>query len=96
MAWWGLTRDLRPYLLLQLAPLIAIPAVLHAQRAPLQERVAFGSAVACYVVAKCLEMADRVVFAALGVSGHTLKHVLAAAGAAWVAYHFARLAKESC
>jgi len=38
-----------------------------------------------YAAAKVFELADRPVFAALGgLSGHTLKHLFAAAGAAWL------------
>jgi hypothetical protein len=45
----------------------------------------FAIVVAFYVLAKILETADRQVFA-LGhiVSGHTLKHLAAAAGGYWI------------
>ena len=44
---------------------------------------AWWAVLACYAAAKLLEMADHGVFDALaGLSGHTLKHLFAAAGAA--------------
>jgi hypothetical protein len=88
VAWWAWTQahgmgDLRPYLLLQGAPLVLVPVWQAAGRAPRPERLAFGVAIALYVVAKVFEIADAPVLAATGlVSGHTLKHLVAAAAAA--------------
>lgn len=82
--WWRRTGDLRPYLLLQGAPLVLIPLWQWRSRALSRERVLFGLAIAGYAIAKVLEILDRPVFEASGhVSGHTLKHLFAAA-AAWV------------
>jgi hypothetical protein len=86
--WWSWTEsrgagDLRPYLLLQGAPLLLIPLWQAIHGSPRHERIAFGVAIALYVLAKIAEVADRAIFDALGVvSGHTLKHLLAAGGAA--------------
>jgi hypothetical protein len=82
VAWWSYSADLRPYLLVQVAPLLLIP-VLHWQtRAAMDRRTAFVLAIVLYVVAKMFEIADGAAFNALGaVSGHTLKHVLAFAAA---------------
>lgn len=88
VAWWGLTGDLRPYLLLQAAPLVSIPVVLFANRAPRGEKIAFMSAIGWYVAAKVLELADHAVFSALALSGHTLKHLFAAAGALCIVRYF--------
>lgn len=88
VAWWyvGELRgagDLRPYLLLQAAPLVLIPLWQAIHRAPRAERIAFAWAIAGYVLAKVAELADRQIFDVLGaVSGHTLKHLLAALAAA--------------
>lgn len=86
VAYWHWTElqgagDLRWYLLVQLYPLLAIP-LLMAWFAPHYTAGRYIIlAIALYVVAKGLELADVPVFAALHqVSGHTLKH-LAAAGA---------------
>ena len=83
VAWWSLTADLRPYLLLQAAPLVAIPIWQAAAGAPRRERAGFAIAILLYVLAKGAELADAPILAATGfVGGHTLKHLLAAAAAA--------------
>jgi hypothetical protein len=83
VAWWRATGDLRPYLLLQGAPLVLLPLWQWRARVPRRERILFALAIAAYVVAKILEVLDRAAFEAIGVvSGHTLKHLFAAAGAA--------------
>lgn len=82
VAWWSYSADLRPYLLIQAAPLLLIPALHWQSRAPMARRTAFVLAIVLYVVAKMFEVADAAAFEALGiVSGHTLKHVLAFAAA---------------
>ncbi len=81
--WWSATADLRPYVLLQAAPLVLIPIWQAAARAPSVDRAAFGAAIALYVAAKVAELADHGIYEALGfASGHTLKHLLAAAASA--------------
>jgi hypothetical protein len=87
--WWHWTEDLRPYALGQLLPIGLIPlmlALLPGRRPA--GRLAVG--IALYALAKAAELADDGVFALGGiVSGHTLKHLLAAAAAvaivAWLA-----------
>ena len=82
VAWWHETGDLRPYLLLQGAPLVLVPLWQWQAGAPRRERALFGAAIACYVAAKLCESLDRAIFHTLVVvSGHTLKHLLAALGA---------------
>lgn len=82
--WWSLTEargvgDLRPYILLQGAPLVLVPLWQWLARSPRRERIDFGIAVLLYALAKLAELNDRAIFEALGaVSGHTLKHLLAA------------------
>ena len=88
--WWYATElrgagDLRAYALLQIAPLVLIPLWQAIYRTPRAERLAFAAAIACYVLAKLAELRDQQVLDALGfVSGHTLKHLLATAAAAFV------------
>lgn len=82
--WWSLTEargvgDLRPYILLQGAPLLLVPLWQWLARSPRHERIDFGIAVLLYVLAKLAELGDRAIFEAIGaVSGHTIKHLLAA------------------
>ena len=86
--WWSYTEshgrgDLRPYLLMQGAPLLFIPLWHWIYGAPRAERVAFGIAILLYALAKLFELGDRAVFDMSGfISGHTIKHLLAAAAAA--------------
>jgi len=79
---WHLIDDLRPYAVAQFLPMLLIPLmlILLPGRRPAASLVA---GIALYAVGKAAELADRVVLAAGGVvSGHTLKHLLAAAAAA--------------
>jgi hypothetical protein len=82
VVWWHVTGDLRPYLLLQGAPLLLVPFWQWQGGAPRRARVLFGIAIAGYVAAKACEVFDhQILAAATVVSGHTLKHLLAAAAA---------------
>lgn len=87
--WWYFTElkgegDLRPYLLLQILPIMLIPLWQTIYHSPAADRLWFGAALLLYVLAKLTEANDQAVLAASGmiVSGHTLKHLLATA-AAW-------------
>lgn len=81
--------DLRAYLFVQFLPMLLVPAALLLRlpvRTPrcLADR-AWWLLLAGYAAAKGFELADQAVFDALGlVSGHTLKHLVAAAAAGWV------------
>jgi len=92
VVWWYISElagagDLRLYLLLQGMPLILIPLWQAIYRAPKVERIAFGAAIFLYAVAKVTEVNDHTLMNALGVlSGHTLKHLLAAAAAAVIVH----------
>ncbi|KAF0814819.1 hypothetical protein IGB42_00874 [Andreprevotia sp. IGB-42] len=88
VAWWAYSDDLRPYLLLQALPLLLIPLWQYQASAPLARRLVFGEALGCYVLAKGAELADAQILAlGLRVSGHTLKHLLAALAAALIVAH---------
>lgn len=91
VAWWAWMGDLRPYLLIQLAPLVLIPVLQWEARAELGRRKAFGVAIGLYVLAKVCEVSDAHLFEFIGlVSGHTLKHVLATMAALVLAYQFGK------
>ena len=91
VAWWYYTElagsgDLRPYLLLQVLPILLIPLLQWMHGAPRAERWAFSGALLLYVFAKFAEINDHQIAAVLGgPTGHTLKHLLATAAAALVA-----------
>lgn len=79
--------DLRPYALVQFFPIVAILLMiaLFPAREPKATRYLFLT-LGWYIVAKVLEHFDPQVFALLGgtVSGHTIKHVAAAIGVAYM------------
>ena len=84
VAYWHFTEargagDLRPYVLVQLYPMAAIPLLSALFPARYTHGADWLVALALYGVAKAVELGDAAVFRAGGiVSGHTLKHVLAA------------------
>lgn len=87
--------DLRAYLGLQLALLIVAPLLQWRAGLAWSQRRLWLAAVASYVFAKLLEVADLPVLEMTGLlSGHTLKHLLAALGAwfVWRAYRLRKLA----
>ena len=89
IGFWSLTGDLRPYLLIQVAPLVLIPALHWQSRASMARRTAFIVSIVLYVMAKMFELADAPAMSALAVvSGHTLKHLLATAAAAVLVWQF--------
>ncbi len=81
--WWAATADLRPYLFLQAAPLVLVPLWQARGPTPFAERAAFGFAIILYVAAKIAELGDRAIYEVVGMmSGHTMKHLLAAIASA--------------
>ena len=87
--WWYFTErhgqgDLRPYLLLQILPIMLIPLWQTIYRSATGDRLAFGAALLLYVCAKLAEINDAALFNLSGllISGHTLKHLLATGAAA--------------
>ena len=83
--WFGSGGDLRPYLLLQIWPLLMIPLLLFIYpraHPPALSNAAWILPLLLYLLAKGFEVADHAVLAATGaISGHTIKHLLAAAAA---------------
>lgn len=91
--WWATEQqghgDLRAYLWIQFLPMVLAPVILGLKLPPTGERAvsasAWWGALALYGAAKLMEVTDHAVLALIGsISGHTLKHLLAAAGAAWL------------
>jgi hypothetical protein len=74
--------DLRPYLLVQFYPMLAIPLILLLFPARYTRSSDLWAALGLYVLAKIVELLDGEIYSVLReVSGHTIKHLLAAAGA---------------
>lgn len=80
--WWVVLGDLRPYGVVQLLPMTVIPAVVLLYPGRRSEDRLMLLALALYAIAKVFEHYDHALFAATGqaVSGHSLKHLAAAAG----------------
>ena len=78
--YWHYTDDLRLYVLVQFLPLLMIPAILFLFPGTRQDRGYLLTALAIYMVSKLAEHYDRAVFECAGaiISGHSLKHLLAA------------------
>ncbi|MEO5882153.1 MAG: hypothetical protein ABIQ06_07020 [Caldimonas sp.] len=105
VAFWWLTEqagqgDLRLYLFVQLLPMLLVPLGLGLGLAATTPTAtparAWWAVLGCYAAAKLFELADRPVFAVLGgLSGHTLKHLAAAAGAAWLLHAVVRAQTSS-
>lgn len=72
--------DLRPYAVVQFLPVLLIPMILVLYPRP--GAAGLWLALGAYLVAKVLEQFDAQVFAALAgtISGHSLKHAVAALG----------------
>jgi len=84
--WWRYTEatgkgDLRLYFWVQFYPMFAIPMLLLLYYTPIIKRIipSLVWIVAWYAAAKVLEQLDYQIFHVVLVSGHTLKHLAAAA-----------------
>jgi hypothetical protein len=91
--YWHATDDLRLYYLVQFYPALAMPLMLLAFPPRYTGTVYFFLALGCYVAAKfCEHPFDATIYEASGqtLSGHTLKHLLAAAAVACIAVMLAR------
>jgi len=77
--------DLRPYLLVQFFPLVAVPLLLLLFPPRYTRGADLVGALAWYVLAKLFELLDAQIFAAGGiVGGHTLKHLASAVAMYWI------------
>jgi len=89
--------DLRPYALVQYGSLLAIVLLLALYPGRFRDARYLVAGLCAYGVAKILELADAPVYAASGhlVSGHTLKHLMAAVGLGLIAAMIDRRAAAS-
>lgn len=79
--WWHWTGDLRLYLWVQYASVASLPFVLILFPARYTHRRYVLYGIGLYIVAKLAEIQDREIFTLTShaISGHTMKHLLAAA-----------------
>lgn len=84
--WWQFSGDLRVYIWVQGAPLLAIPYVIAAfpGRYMLRHYLLYG--VSLYALAKVAEFLDHEIYtaSASAISGHSVKHLLAGAAVLFV------------
>lgn len=74
------TGDLRPYAAVQFLPMILIPAILLTQESRFKSNRLVWWFMTAYLVAKIAEQYDAEIFNLISISGHTLKHLVSAAG----------------
>jgi preprotein translocase subunit SecG len=81
VAYWHYTSDLRLYVWVQFMPLLVIAASLALFQTRHSHTRLLTAALLLYIAAKAAEIGDAQIYTASGfvVSGHTLKHLLAAA-----------------
>ena len=95
--YWGWSEargigDLRAYGLMQLYPMLLIPLLLWLYPPRYSGDKDILAVIGLYLLALLCDLTDRPVFALTDgfVSGHTLKHVIAALAIYWVARHLKR------
>jgi len=78
--YWHLFDDLRPYILIQFVPLLAIPLLIGCYPPRYDGAEYEVAGLLFYLLAKVLEAADGHIFVMTGnrISGHTMKHLAAA------------------
>jgi hypothetical protein len=95
VVYWAVTEsrdrgDLRPYALVQFLPIVLIPLILLMYRSRFDRTAFIWWVVAIYAASKLFEHYDRDIFSLSNVvSGHTLKHIVAAIAPAVLLYGFA-------
>src|SRR5215470_15320516 len=88
LVWWRWTGDLRPYVWVQFYPFLVLP-ILYLWFPATTGAAILVTAAALYGLSKVFEYFDAAIYAATGdiLSGHTLKH-LAAAAACYALLHY--------
>jgi hypothetical protein len=96
VVYWDITEahgsgDLRPYAIVQFLPMLLIPLILLMYRSAFDSVIFFWVVIALYVLSKLFEYFDHDVYA-FGelISGHSLKHFVAAIAPLVLLYGFDR------
>lgn len=83
VAWWSWTGDLRPYAFVQFYCVAALPLLVLLFPSRYARSADYWLVIGLYLAAKLAELFDAAILDATGaVSGHSIKHLLAAAGGA--------------
>lgn len=79
---WVVTNDLRFYFIVQFSSFLTIPIILIFFRSHFSHKLYYAGALGAYGLAKWTEVKDREIFDFTNelISGHSLKHILAAFG----------------
>lgn len=79
---WVVTSDLRFYFIVQFSSFLTIPIILIFFRSHFSHKLYYGGALGAYGLAKWTEIKDKEIFIFTNelISGHSLKHILAALG----------------
>lgn len=100
--YWHITEqmgagDLRPYVLVQFLPMLLIPTIMVLYRPGYSSRSDLILVLVFYLAAKAAEYFDGLIYDVLGgsISGHSLKHLLAAVGSYYVLKMFLNSSKDS-
>lgn len=94
IAYWVYTEslgqgDLRFYGLVQFIPMIAVPLVISLKQSPYNSVKGYWWLLAYYVIAKIAEYFDHSIHQTLSfMSGHSLKHIFAAIGIAYLVQYY--------
>lgn len=85
VTYWVIFDDLRFYAWVQFFPILVIPFLIGLFKGRWSHQWMLLAAIGLYVLAKVAEIWDAAIFQSMGgfVSGHTIKHLLAA-GSCWV------------
>ena len=88
--------DLRPYVAVQLLPILTIPVILLTCKPRYTHSFGYWCLFAAYLLAKVLEYLDGEIYALLSViSGHSLKHIAIAVGVHLLLTAYARRTPHS-
>jgi Ceramidase len=96
VVYWAWTEslgrgDLRPYALVQFLPLILMPLMLLLLPGSVRSEPWLWSTFAAYFLAKVTEYFDAPIYYAIGLSGHTIKHLLSALAVLFAIFALLRL-----
>jgi hypothetical protein len=88
VGWWLSEQrgagDLRMYMLVQFYPLLIMPLILYLFPARYTHTSTLIGSMLFYLAAKAMEQWDWPVYHVIGVSGHTIKHILSGFSVGWV------------
>ena len=76
--------DLRLYAVVQFFPIVCVPVILRSFPARYTRANDLLVSIGWYALAKVFETFDLSVYTAIGISGHTIKHVLCGVSAYWI------------